>query len=303
MPTVEKVTFPSRGLKVVGELRIPDNASEKKNAAVVIAHPMTSVKEQSPRNYADALTNAGFYTLTYDAAYQGESEGEPRLLEDPYQRAWDNSAAVDYLTTRKEIDAERIGIVGICASGGYVSFAAQTDPRMKAVATVSGADTGSLFRDGMPKGSTSRDQLKEQLKAVSQLRTGEASGGEPVSNDVISPDYRNLPAGTMWHEVGYYYRTPRAEHPRAPNKVLSRSLALIANYDSYRFNELIAPRPYLAVAGEKADTLYHSEDAVNSAQEPKELFKVPGATHVDLYDKIEVSSKKLIEYFTQYLAQ
>ena len=304
MPSIEKISFPSRGLKVVGELRIPDDAGVQKRAAVVVAHPMTGVKEQTAGTYAEALAKAGFFALTYDAAYQGESEGSPHFLEDPYQRAWDNSAAVDYLISREDVDDERVGILGICASGGYASFAAQTDTRMKAVATLSGADTGSLFRDGMPPGSTKREQLKEQLAAVAQARNAEAKGKEAATNGVLPTDFQGLPEGSLWRDGAEYYLTPRAQHPRSCNKVVSRSLGLLANYDSYRFNELISPRPYLAIVGEKADTRYFSEEAVKIAQEPKELYVVPGATHVSLYDRdVEVPAKKLVEYFAQYLAK
>ena len=303
MPTTEKVSFPSRGLKVVGELHKPDDATVQKRAAVVIGHPMTGVKEQTAGSYAEAFAKAGFHALTYDAAYQGESGGEPHFLEDPYQRAWDNSAAVDYLVTRSEVDAERIGILGICASGGYVSFAVQTDPRMKAVAILSAADTGSLFRDGMPPGSTKREQLKEQLLAVAQARNAEAKGEKPATNNVLPANWKEMPEGTLWHEGGEYYLTPRAQHPRSCNTLVSRSLMMLANYDSFRFNELIAPRPYLAVVGEHADTRYFSEEAVKAAEEPKELYVVPGATHVKLYDDIEVAAKKLVEFYTTHLGK
>lgn len=303
MPTTEKVSFPSGGLKVVGELHKPDDASVQKRAAVVVAHPMTGVKEQTAGVYADELAKAGFYALTYDAAYQGESEGEPHFLEDPYQRAWDNSAAVDYLVTRSEVDDERIGILGICASGGYVSFAAQTDPRMKAVAILSAADTGSLFRDGMPPGSTKREQLKEQLKGVAQARNAEAKGEKVATNPVLPPNWREMQAGTLWHDGGDYYLTARAQHPRSCNTLVSRSLALLANYDSFRYNEMISPRPYLAIAGDKADTLYFSQEAVKAAEEPKKLYEVAGKTHVDLYDEVEEAAKKLVEFYTKHLGK
>lgn len=268
---------------------------------------MTAVKEQTAGLYASELAKAGFYALAYDAAYQGESGGEPHFLEDPYQRAWDNSAAADFLCTRPEVDAERIGVLGICASGGYVSFAAQTDTRLKAVATVSAADTGYLFRDGMPPGSTKREQLKEQLKLAGDLRTAEARGEQATLNPVLPEQWESLPAGTLWHDGGDFYLTQRGQHPRSCNRLVSRSIALLANYDSFRFNELISPRPYLMIAGSKADTLYMSEEGVRAAVEPKELFVVPDATHVDLYDfKVADHAKravaKLVDFFGQHIA-
>lgn len=303
MSSTRPVAFQSRGIEIAGVLHVPADASSKKNAAVVVAHPMTGVKEQTAGTYAKHFADAGLYALAYDAAYQGASKGEPRQLEDPYQRSGDNRAAVDFLTTLDEVDSDRIGILGICASGGYVSFAAQTDPRMKAVAILSAACTGSLFRDGMPEGSTSRDALKEQLAAVAGLRTKEANGEAPVTNPVLPENWRDMPAGSLWHEGGDYYLTPRAQHPNSKNAVLSRSLELLATYDSFRFNELIAPRPYLAIVGSDADTRYFSEKAIEAAKEPKELFVIPGKTHVKLYDDTEAASKKLIEFMTQHLVQ
>ena len=303
MPTTEKVSFVSRGIKVAGELYVPDDATVQKRAAVVVAHPMTGVKEQTASRYAAAIAEAGFYALAYDAAYQGESEGEPRFLEDPYQRAWDNSAAVDYLVTRNEVDAERIGILGICGSGGYVSFAAQTDTRMKAVAILSAADIGSLYRDGMPVGTTTREELKEQLKGVAEMRNAEARGEKAATNDFLPTNWEDLPASITWREGGEYYLTARGGHPRSCNKVVTRSLGLLANYDSFRYNDMIAPRAYLAVVGEKSSMRYFSEEAVKAAEEPKELYVVPGATHVKLYDDIEVAAKKLVEFYTKHLGK
>ena len=299
MVEVSKVSFLSKGIKVVGELYKPDQSG--KRAGVVVSHPMTGVKEQTAGQHAKLLASNGFVALTFDAAYQGESEGEPRFLEDPSQRAEDVRAAVSFLTTLDFVDPERIGALGICASGGYVPFAAQTDTRIKAVATVSAACAGCLFRQGMPLAPTSDKALQEQLAGVGQVRNAMAKGGPSIANDILPTDTSALPEHTMFKEAPDYYKTPRAQHPRAPNKFEATSMNYLVNYDSYAFNYLISPRPLLMIAGALADTKFYSERAILAARDPRELFIVPGKTHIDLYDDLSKSGPKLLDFFGTHL--
>ncbi|MFJ7417072.1 alpha/beta hydrolase [Streptomyces uncialis] len=281
------VTFLSDGRKVAGHLYRPDGSTAGPRPAVVVVHPFGGVKEQTAGLYARSLADAGFVTLAFDASYQGESEGLPRYLEDPFARAEDIKSAVGFLTTRGEVDAERIGALGICAGGGYVTYAAQTDHRVKAVASVSGADIGGLFRDGLG-GGRDRSVLRGMLDAAAADRTAEAKGAEPRLERIVpetEADAEGFP--TLYQEGRDYYRTPRARHPHAPNWFVARSVDRIAQYSSFGLIELIAPRPLLMIAGTEADTAYFSREAVASATGPKELYEVEGATHIDLYDKAE----------------
>ncbi|GAD94788.1 conserved hypothetical protein [Paecilomyces variotii No. 5] len=303
-----RVEFLSKGITVVGELYLPsDSAPDRKHAAIVISHPMGGVKEQTAGLHAKLLAESGFIALTFDAAYQGESGGEPRGLEDPSQRAEDVRSAVTYLTTLKEVDPERIGALGICASGGYVPFAAQTDVRIKAVATLSAADVGSLFREGMKGTAMKTDSaaLYQALLASGQARTAEAKGEPAVMQPLLpdSPEQITDATPVLFKEGHDYYRTPRAQHCRSTNRFPLRSMDLIVNYSSFAFNDLISPRPLLMIAGSEADSRYFSEEAIARAKEPKELYVVKGQTHISLYDHVDGHIQKLVDFFTTHLTQ
>lgn len=301
------VTFPSDHLTLSGLLFTPDDPVDSRLPAIVISHPGGGVKEQSPSVYARRLARAGFAALVFDAAYQGESEGEPRGMEDPFQRAEDIKSAVTFLTTRDDVDPGRIGALGICASGGYVPYAAQTDRRIKSVATVSAVDLGSVFREGLGR-TQDPAILQALLDQAGAARTEEARGAAPRLVAWIPDDAKELlETGTrQFQETFEYYRTPRGHHPRAVQGWVLRSVDRIAQYDSYAMIRLVSPRPLLMIAGSEAESAYFSREAVEQAAEPKELFVVDGATHIDLYDRDEYvipAVAKLTEFFGEHLAE
>ena len=301
----ERVNFLSKGLRLAGELHLPEASADARASAVVVSHPFGGVKEQTAGLYASKLAAKGFVALTFDTAYQGESEGEPRFLEDPFQRAEDVRSAVSYLATVPGVDADRIGALGICASGGYVPFAASTDLRIKAVATVSGADMGSLFRDGLG-GGQSREALQQALAAAATDRIAQAQGEAPTLAHIVPDNEEAITSDTpaLYAQGSNYYRTPRAQHQNAPNWYIASSIISIANYSSYDHVDLISPRPLLMIAGTEADTLYFSERAIAKALEPKELFLIEGASHIDLYDKpeyVDPAVDKLVDFFGKHL--
>lgn len=294
------VKFSSGNQTIAGTLFIPDEA-QGASPAIVISHPFGSVRQQSPINYATRLTKEGFVTLTFDAAYQGESTGEPRQLEDPFIRVENIKDAVSYLATREEVDADQIGALGICASGGFVPFAASSDIRIKAVATVSGADLGDVYR-------SQTETLPKLLKASAQARTDRAAGKDVEAQPMIpmTQDQANeYPDRSMYKEAYDYYRTDRAKDDRAPNTVDPTSFDRIAVFDAYGFIDQISPRPLLMIAGSDADTLPYSQNSIEKAQEPKELFIIDGASHVDLYDKpeyVDPAVAKMSSFFHENLA-
>ena len=299
------VTFPSAGLNLAGHLYTPDDA-EGPRPAIVVGHPMSGVKEQTAGLYAEQLARAGFVALAFDAAYQGESEGTPHLLEDPAHRSEDIKAAVSFLSGRADVDPERIGALGICASGGYVAPAAATDHRIKAVATVSAVDTGDMFRNGVGR-TQDPAILQGMLDAAGAARTEEAAGAAPRLAQ-IHPDTEEQARalGQHTYDGWEYYRTARGAHPRSENFFVLRSIDLIAQFNAFETIELIAPRPLLMIVGTEAATAYISQDAIEKAGEPKELYWIDGATHVDLYDKEEyvpAAVAKLTDFFGTHLAR
>ncbi|MET7508496.1 alpha/beta hydrolase [Streptomyces albidoflavus] len=301
----QNVTFPSAGLNLAGILFTPDDHTGGALPAVVVSHPGGGVKEQTASVYAERLAREGYAALVFDAAYQGESEGTPRGLENPFQRAEDVRAAVTYLTTREDIDAGRIGGLGICASGGYVPFAAQTDHRIKAVGTVSAVDLRSLLIEGLGR-TQGPEVLQGMLDQAGALRTAEARGEAPATLTWAPESPEGLEeAPVLYREAQDYYRTPRGGHCNSDNQWVLRSIDQIAQYDSYAMIGLLSPRPLLMIVGSESDTAYFSEEAVAKAGDNAELFVVDGASHVSLYDKDEhvtPAAAKLTEFFGENLA-
>lgn len=297
------VTFLSAGLKVAGHLYTPQGAGPW--PGIVIGHPGGGVKEQAAGVYARRLVEEGFVTLAFDAAYQGESEGEPRGLEDPAQRVEDLKAAVSYLTTLAEVDPDRIGVLGICASGGYGLVAAATDHRIKALATVSAVDIARQFRLGAD-GTQDVAVFQGLLDAAARARTAEARGdGVQMFTSFPETEEAARALGPHVYEGWEYYCTPRAMHPRSTITRPWTSVDLIATFDAFHAVGQIAPRPLLLIAGRAAETSWMSVEAFQRAQGPKELTWIEGATHVDLYDRakyVTPAVAQLTTFFARQLA-
>ncbi|KAF9095537.1 hypothetical protein BGX27_001257 [Mortierella sp. AM989] len=296
--TPTDVSFQSGPFKIAGHLYVPDSyKAGDKLPAIVVVHPGSGVKEQTAGTYAKELSKQGFVTLAYDRRYQGASEGTPRQYEDAFGMGEDIKSAVTYLSLLEQVDPSRIGDLGICAGGGYSIFAASTDHRIKAIATVSAVCFGGLIR------SIPKENLDSILADAGQARIEYAKSGEvkylPVlpSLDEVTKDTPGLMA-----EGADYYLTSRGGHPRSINRTVIWSYDQLAVYDSFAFADQIAPRPLLLIAGSKADTLPYSEKAYKQASEPKELHLIDGSTHIDLYDRhLPKALPKLVEFFKQKL--
>lgn len=299
----QNVNFDSQGFRLSAHLYLPYSGTDRL-PAVIVNHPASGVKEQTAGLYAERLSQLGFITLAYDSAYQGESEGTPRGLEDPAQRVEDIKSAVSYLSLHERVDASRIGLLGICASDGYAITAAATDIRIKAVATVSGVDIGAFFRKGY-NGKQDPSVLQMQLGEAAKARTAHAASGETASFSIQPPDAEVARELGQYVYEGYdYYMTPRGFHPRSAKVMPWNSVDKIASFDGFRFIGAIAPRPVLMVVGTQAETKWLAEEAMESAGEPKELFWIEGASHVGLYDKDQFVTSAVVrlgEYFRAWL--
>lgn len=306
--TVRQVRFKSQyDMDVAGSLFVPHNLDRNTaHAALVVGHPMGAVKEQSANLYATKMAEQGFVALSVDLPFWGESEGRPRNLVSPDLYAEAFSAAVDYLGSQRFVHRERIGAIGVCGSGSFVVSAAKIDPRMKAIATVSMYDMGAANRHALNKSQTLA-QRKALIAAAAQQRYAEFAGGETkyTSGTVHEITEKSHPIEREFYD---FYRTPRGEYtPPGQSPLLTTHPTLSSNtrfMNFYPFNDIetISPRPMLFITGTEAHSREFSEDAYKRAAEPKELHWVPGAGHVDLYDRVNlIPWTKLTAFFSQHL--
>src|SRR5882757_1397993 len=298
----EKISFKNRvNITVVGDLYLPKGLDRtKKHAAVIVGHPFGGVKEQTAGIYAQRLAEEGFVALAFDASFGGESGGEPRHISSPEIYVEDFSAAVDFIGTRSFVQKEHIGVLGICGSGGSALSAAQIDPRMRAVATVSMYDMGRARRQGLAK-SANKKQLADTLKAIGEQRWAELESDQ-IKYDPGVPATLTKDSQDVEREFFDYYRTPRGQNPRATTEMSMTSSGPLMNFYPLEHLDTISPRPLLFIAGEHAHSRLFSEDAYKAAAEPKELYIVPGAGHMDLYDKLNlIPFDKITVFFEQYL--
>ncbi|GGV34245.1 hypothetical protein GCM10010495_59030 [Kitasatospora herbaricolor] len=299
------VTFDSAGIDIAAHLHTPDAPAAGPWPALVVGHPGTSVKEQSSGLYARQLAERGFVALAFDAAHQGESGGLPRGLEDPAKRVEDFKAAVSFLGLRQEVDAERIGLLGICASGGYSLAAAGGDHRVGAVATVSGVDVARQFRLGAD-GTQDPAVFRGLLDAAARARTAAARGEDPGALPVFPESAEQARALGGEHAVeGFeYYCTARGRHGRSARTLAWPSVDKLAFFDAFHAVPLIGPRPLLQIVGSRAVTDWMAVDVHQRATGPKELYRIEGASHVDLYDReehVDAAVEKLTAFFTANL--
>jgi fermentation-respiration switch protein FrsA (DUF1100 family) len=306
--TLQKVNFKNQyQMNVAGNLFIPNDLNRNaRHPAIIVGHPMGAVKEQSANLYATKMAEQGFVTVSIDLPFWGESDGQPRNLVSPDIYAEAFSAAVDFLGTQSFVDRNRIGAIGICGSGSFVISAAKIDPRMKAIATVSMYDMGAANRNALQHSQTV-EQRKKIIEAAAEQRWVEYIGGQ---TQYTSGTVHEITASSNPIEREFYdfYRTPRGEFtPAGSSPQLTTHPTLTSNVkfmNFYPFNDIetVSPRPMLFITGDQAHSREFSEDAYKRAAEPKELHIVPGAGHVDLYDRVNlIPWNKLKAFFDRHL--
>ena len=306
---MRSITFQNRGRDLAGNLHLPPGFDPAvQYPALVCVHPGSSVKEQTAGIYAQRLAAHGFVALAFDASYQGESGGEPRYLEEPATRVEDIRCAVDFLVTQEFVDENRIGVLGVCAGGGYAVNAAMTERRISAVGVVSPINIGRARRDG---GGSPAGVLR-LLQEIGRLRTAEARSGEPTIRQWI-PDSPQaaVQAGVSDMDVLEavdYFRTPRGQHPNSTNQLRFISTASVIAFDAFALVEQLLTQPLQVIIGDRVGRFGSYRDGhelFRRAPGEKDLLVLEGASHYDLYDipqYVQPAVDTLAGFFAEHLA-
>lgn len=299
---IRPVKYDLRGLKIAANVYVPAGFDENGSyPAVVVAHPNGGVKEQVAGLYAQRLAELGYITMAFDASYQGQSEGMPRNTDKPQNRVEDIHGAVDFIVKYKGVDRSRVGILGICGGGVYTLRAAQTDKRIKAVATLSAFNTGIVRKNGFLDSQI--NNIAERLEEAYKAREEELSGGEvrytPNMLDTLTPEQaKELPFDL--YRDGYAYYGDMCKHTGS-----SFAYTVSSNIDLFAFDARVGmemiDQPLLMMAGKAADTLYMTEGCYERATgtKNKELFLIDGATHIRTYwypEYVDKAMNKLEEF-------
>lgn len=311
----KKVTFHNRyGITLAADMYTPKGAKGKL-PAIAVSGPFGAVKEQSSGLYAQHMAERGFVSIAFDPSFTGESGGEPRRMASPDINTEDFLAAVDFLANEENVDAERIGIIGICGWGGMAVNAAALDPRIKATVASTMYDMSKIAVEGYFKSEDTASQRMEKRKAIAAERTKEyKTGVYERAGGVIDP----LPNDAPWFVKDYhaYYKCPRGYHKRSGNSTDGWN---VIGTQSFMNQPLLAwaheiENPVLLIHGEKAHSRYFSEYAFEKMTGKhvegesakvgnKELMIIPGASHVDLYDDVAglIPWDKIEEFFKSNL--
>lgn len=309
--TIETVNIRNPGMvwDIAADIYFPPGFEENKQyPAIISAHPIGSCKEQTAGNiYASALAKAGFIVIAFDASYQGASGGEPRFVEDPGQRVEDFRLVIDYLVTRPYVDADRIGVLGVCGGGGYAISATKSERRIKASVSITGVNFGRLSRETFggfdPLGT---------LEAIAAQRTAEARGGKAQVDDVLPPSAEAAGQTGITDidiiEAVDYYKTPRGKAPHGATSFLFSHRAAAVDWDAFHLAEVLLTQPLLVVIGDKPGGFGAYRDGQEiygrAASKQKELLVLPNTSHYDLYDQPEATGKaleRIVPFFNKHL--
>ena len=301
-----KITFKNRfGITLAADLYKPKNASGKL-PAIAVSGPFGAVKEQVSGRYAQGLAERGFLTIAFDPSFTGESGGEPRNINSPDINTEDFQAAVDYLISRDDVDASKVGICGICGWGGFALNTAAIDTRIKATVTVTMYDMSRVTAKGYNDSADNLEARRAMRKAMNDQRIKDFKAGHPTYQAVLpNPDELTADSPQFLRDYVSFYKTPRGYHKRSPGSnngwAITAALSLLNTKLLAYANEIESA--VMVVHGEKAHSRYFSETAFKMLKgDNKELVIVPGAVHCDLYDNMKVIPFDRIDgFFRKYL--
>lgn len=303
---LQHIMIPRGPIDLAADLYLPDSIDDAAPMrAVVLSTPGSSVKEQIGANYASRLVARGIAALVFDPAHQGQSGGEPRDLEDPYRRGEDISYAIDALSTIPGIDPERIGVLGICAGGGYAVHTARTDHRIKAVGTVVPGNMGTSFRSFQPDGAA------PALDAMADARIKESRSGEPARVNWL-PDTLEEAAAVGLTDIDTtqaitYYRTERGRNEHSTNRRLSRGDSLLLGYDAYHLVDRLMTQPLQVILAGRIGNTGSYESGMQLwklAPNPVDLLVIDGAGHYEMYDEpeyVDAAVERLVNFYSTNL--
>lgn len=309
--TIETITFRNADMywDIAADIYLPPSFdAEQTYPAIVSAHPIGSCKAQTSGNvYGAALAEAGYVVVAFDASFQGASGGTPRFLEDPGQRVEDFRRVTDYLTTLPYVDADRIGVLGICGGGGYTLNAAMTERRFKAVAALTAVNIGRMMRE---TSAALAGSAVTALEGVASQRTAETGGAEAALNNFL-PETAEAAEQTGDIDIieAYdYYRTPRGQHEHGATVMNVSHGAAVMAWDAFHLAEELLTQPLLVVVGDKTGGFGAYRDGLEiherAASEHKELVELAGVSHYDIYDQPQgagVAVEKVVEFFGKHL--
>lgn len=297
---------------IAAHIQLPPGFDESKRYPTVVSvHPFGSCKEQTSGNvYGKALAEEGYVVIAYDASFQGESGGVPRWIEDPTQRVEDISRVIDYAVTLPYVDAERIGVLGICGGGGYAVNATLTEKRIKAVVSITGVNIGRLFREGF----SGYDPLGA-LSAMAAQRTREARGGELQVNELLPASPQEATAHGLTErdvfEATDYYKTARGQQPGGATRMLFSHAQKTLAWDAFAFTEVLLTQPVMVVVGEKVGAFGAYRDGMEvygraTASAHRELVSLADFSHYELYDKpeaVRAAMDKVLPFLAAHLGE